>query len=82
MAAVFALVVGCGLASILSALNADAMSQVFMSGFGMTERPTIWLVGWNGWILVILGAILLTSILATMLSEGQFSRKDLVRNLK
>ena len=82
MAVVFALGVGYGLAALLSVFNAEALSQVFMLGFGLTEQPTIWLMGWNEWILAMLGVILLTIIVTIILSEGQFSRKSLAKNLK
>lgn len=82
MAAMFALGLGYGLAVLLGVVNAETLTQALMLGFGVTERPTVWLIGWNKWIWAMLGVVLLTSVLAILLSEGEFSRKRLARNLK
>lgn len=81
MAVGFAIVVGLTLAAILSLVNMTAMTQVFMLGFGV-ETSEIWLVGWNGLILGVAGAMVLAVAIAVLLSNGNFGTKELARKLK
>ena len=45
----FAIAVGLVLAAVVSMVNAEALTQAFMLGFGV-EAGQIWLIGWNVWI--------------------------------
>lgn len=81
MTVVFSLVVGLGMALLLGAVNGEAISQVFWMGFGV-EPGKIWLVGWNWMIWVMVAVILLSAVLAILLSNGQFASKKLARKMK
>lgn len=81
MTVVFSLAVGLGMALLLGAVNGEAISQVFWMGFGV-EPGKIWLVGWNWMIWVMVAVLLLSAVLAILLSNGQFASKKLARKMK
>lgn len=81
MTVAFSLAVGLGMALLLGAVNGEAISQVFWMGFGV-EPGKIWLVGWNWMIWVMVAVILLSAVLAILLSNGQFASKKLARKMK
>lgn len=81
MTVAFSLVVGLGMALLLGAVNGEAISQVFWMGFGV-EPGKIWLVGWNWMIWVMVAVLLLSAVLAILLSNGQFASKKLARKMK
>lgn len=77
----FAIVVGLVLAAILSLVNMTALEQVFALGFGM-EVGEIWLVGWNNLLWSMIGVILVATVFAIVLGNGQFADKELARKMK
>lgn len=81
MAVGFAIIVGLILAAVLSVVDMMALEQVFALGFGVAEKK-IWLVGWNNLIWWLAGAMLLTAVVAVVLSNGNFRIKELAQNLK
>lgn len=81
MTVAFSLVVGLGMALLLGAVNSEAISQVFWMGFGV-EPGKIWLVGWNWMVWAMVAVILLSALLAILLSNGQFASKKLARKMK
>lgn len=81
MTVAFSLTVGLGMALLLGAVNGEAISQVFWMGFGV-EPGKIWLVGWNWMVWAMVAVILLSAVLAILLSNGQFASKKLARKMK
>lgn len=81
MTVAFSLAVGLSMALLLGAVNSEAINQVFWMGFGV-EPGKIWLVGWNWMIWVMVAVILLSAVLAILLSNGQFASKKLARKMK
>lgn len=81
MTVAFSLVVGLGMVLLLGAVNSEAISQVFWMGFGV-EPGKIWLVGWNWMVWAMVAVILLSALLAILLSNGQFASKKLARKMK
>ena len=81
MTVAFSLVVGLGMALLLGAVNGEAISQVFWMGFG-AESGKIWLVGWNWMVWAMVAVLLLSAVLAILLSNGQFASKKLARKMK
>lgn len=81
MTVAFSLAVGLGMALLLGAVNSEAISQVFWMGFGV-EPGKIWLVGWNWMVWAMVAVLLLSAVLAILLSNGQFASKKLARKMK
>ena len=77
----FAIVLGLGLAGLLSMVNMTALKQVFTLGFGM-KVGEIWLVGWNNLSWSMIGVILVATIFAIVLGNGNFEAKKLAQKLK
>lgn len=81
MAVIFSVVVGLVLAMALGLVNMTGLAQIFALGFGI-ETNGIWLVGWNGLILVIAGTMIFAAAIAILLGNGNFGVKELARKLK
>ncbi len=81
MAVGFAILLGLGLAAVLSMVNMEALSQVWSLAFGV-EAEAIWLIGWNNLIWWITGVILLTAVIAVVLGNGNFTSKELAKKMK
>lgn len=81
MAVGFAIIVGLILAVALSIINTEALGQVWSLAFGV-ETGAILLVGWNNLIWWLAGAMLLTTVVAVVLGNGNFRIKKLAQNLK
>ncbi len=81
MAAVFALVVGIGLALVMNLINLTAISEVFMMGFG-AARKTIWVIGWNWRMLVVMLAIILVAPVSIVLAWRKFGAGKVARGLR
>lgn len=81
MAVGFAILLGLGLAAILSALNMEALRQVWSLAFG-TQAGEIWLIGWNSMVWWIVGVMILAPVVAVMLGNGNFTSKELARKMK
>lgn len=79
LAVVFAAMVGLVLAGALSLVNMTAFEQLFALGFGAAEGK-VWLIGWNGMIWVLVGALMVVAIVAVML--GSFRAGELARKMK
>ena len=77
----FAIVLGLGLAGLLSMVNMTALKQVFTLGFGM-KVGEIWLVGWNNLSWSMIGVILVATVFAIVLGNGNFEAKKLAQKLK
>jgi len=77
----FAIVVGLGLARLLSIVNMTALEQVFTLGFGM-EVGEIWLVGWNNLLWGMIGVIIVAAVFAVVLGNSQFADRELARKMK
>ncbi len=81
MAVGFALVVGLGLAAVLSMVNMTALEQMFMLGFGVV-KDGVWLIGWNSLLWYLIGAMMLTAVVAVCLGNGNFKVKELAKRMK
>lgn len=81
MAVGFAILLGLGLAAVLSMVNMEALSQVWSLAFGV-EAEAIWLIGWNNLIWWITGVILLAAVIAVVLGNGNFTSKELAKKMK
>lgn len=77
----FAVVLGLGLAAVLSLVNMAALKEVFAMGFGVVMGE-IWLVGWSGVIWWLAGALLIAAVLAVVLGNGNFAGKELGKRMK
>ena len=77
----FAIVLGLGLAGLLSMVNMTALKQVFTLGFGM-KVGEIWLVRWNSLLWCMIGLVLIAAVLAVVLGNGNFGAKKLAQKLK
>lgn len=77
-AGIFSLCLGFGLAVIVNLLNMGALTKIFALGFGVQEAP-IWILGWNDWILRILGIILFVAPVGIILNLGKFQTKKTIR---
>lgn len=81
MAIVFAVVIGLALAVALSLVNMTALGQVFALSFGAAER-SVWLIGWNEMVWWLVGAIMITAIVAVVVGNGSFRTRELAKTLK
>lgn len=81
MAVGFAIIVGLALAAVLSLVNMTGLTQIFALGFGV-ETEGVWLVGWNGLILVVAGTMVFAAVIVILLGNGNFGTKELARKLK
>lgn len=77
----FAVILGLGLAAVLSLVNMAALKEVFAMGFGVVVEE-IWLVGWSGVIWWLAGALLAAAVLAVVLGNGNFAGKELGKRMK
>ena len=77
----FAVILGLGLAAVLSLVNMAALKEVFAMGFGVVVEE-IWLVGWSEVIWWLAGALLVTAGLAVVLGNGNFAGKELGKRMK
>ena len=77
----FAVILGLGLAAVLSLVNMAALKEVFAMGFGVVVEE-IWLVGWSGVIWWLAGALLVAAVLAVVLGNGNFAGKGLAKKMK
>lgn len=77
----FAVILGLGLAAVLSLVNMAALKEVFAMGFGVVVEE-IWLVGWSGVIWWLAGALLVAAVLAVVLGNGNFASKGLAKRMK
>lgn len=77
----FAVILGLGLAAVLSLVNMAALKEVFAMGFGVVTEE-IWLVGWSGVIWWLAGALLVAAVLAVLLGNGNFAGKGLAKKMK
>ena len=76
----FAVILGLGLAAVLSLVNMAALNEVFAMGFGVVVEE-IWLVGWSGVIWWLAGALLVAAVLAVVLGNGNFASKGLAKRM-
>lgn len=81
LAMVFAVILGLGLAAVLSLVNMAALKEVFAMGFGVVTKG-IWLVGWSEVIWWLAGALLVAALLAVLLGNGNFASKGLAKRMK
>lgn len=81
MAIVFAVVIGLVLAAVLSLANMTALGQVFALSFGAAGR-SIWLIGWNEIVWWLVGVMMITAVVAVMISNGSFRVRELAKTLK
>ena len=77
----FAVILGLGLAAVLSLVNMAALKEVFAMGFGVVMEE-IWLVGWSEVIWWLAGALLVAALLAVLLGNGNFAGKELGKRMK
>ena len=77
----FAVILGLGLAAVLSLVNMAALKEVFAMGFGVVMEE-IWLVGWSETIWWLAGALLAAAVLAVVLGNGDFASKGLAKRMK
>ena len=77
----FAVILGLGLAAVLSLVNMAALKEVFAMGFGVVVEE-IWLVRWSGVIWWLAGALLAAAVLAVVLGNGNFASKGLAKKMK
>ena len=77
----FAVILGLGLAAVLSLVNMAALKEVFAMGFGVVTEE-IWLVGWSEVIWWLVGALLVAAGLAVVLGNGNFAGKELGKRMK
>lgn len=77
----FAVILGLGLAAVLSLVNMAALKEVFAMGFGVVTEE-IWLVGWSEVIWWLVGALLVAAVLAVVLGNGNFAGKELGKRMK
>lgn len=77
----FAVILGLGLAAVLSLVNMAALKEVFAMGFGVVTEE-IWLVGWSEVIWWLAGALLAAAGLAVVLGNGNFAGKELGKRMK
>ena len=77
----FAVILGLGLAAVLSLVNMAALKEVFAMGFGVVMEE-IWLVGWSEVIWWLAGALLVAAGLAVVLGNGNFAGKELGKRMK
>ena len=77
----FAVILGLGLAAVLSLVNMAALKEVFAMGFGVVTEE-IWLVGWSEVIWWLVGALLAAAVLAVVLGNGNFAGKELGKRMK
>ena len=77
----FAVILGLGLAAVLSLVNMAALKEVFAMGFGVVTEE-IWLVGWSEVIWWLAGALLVAAGLAVVLGNGNFAGKELGKRMK
>ena len=57
------------------------LAQVFAFGFGI-ETEGVWLIGWNNLILGLAGAMIFAAVIAVLISNGNFTSKELARKIK
>lgn len=81
MAVGFAILLGLGLAAILSAVNMEALRQVWSLTFG-TQTGGIWLIGWNNLVWWVVGVMILATVVAVLLGNGNFTSKELAKRMK
>lgn len=81
LASAFSLVLGAGLVLIVNLINMTKLTQIFTIGFGVEEAP-VWLFGWNNWIALFVGLLLVMAPLCTILSWRQFASKKLAQKMK
>ena len=81
MAVGFAILLGLGLAAMLSAVNMESMKQVWSLAFG-TQAGEIWLIGWNNLIWWIIGVMILAAIVAVIIGNGNFTSRELAKKIK
>ena len=77
----FAVILGLGLAAVLSLVNMAALKEVFAMGLGVVMEE-IWLVGWSEVIWWLVGALLAAAGLAVVLGNGNFASKGLAKKMK
>ena len=77
----FAVILGLGLAAVLSLVNMAALKEVFAMGLGVVMEE-IWLVGWSEVIWWLAGALLVAAGLAVVLGNGNFAGKELGKRMK
>lgn len=77
----FAVILGLGLAAVLSLVNMAALKEMFAMGLGVVMEE-IWLVGWSGVIWWLAGALLIAAVLAVLLGNGNFASKGLAKRMK
>ena len=77
----FAVILGLGLAVVLSLVNMAALKEVFAMGLGVVMEE-IWLVGWSEVIWWLAGALLVAAGLAVVLGNGNFAGKELGKRMK
>ena len=81
LASLFSLVLGVGLVLLVNLLSATGLMQVFTLGFGVAETR-VWLFGWNNWIMVFVGLLLVVAPVCVVLNLYQFSSKKLAQKIK
>ncbi len=81
MAVGFAVIAGLALAAVLSFVNMTVLTQAFALGFGI-ETESVWLVGWNNLILGIAGVMIFAAVIAVLISNGNFTNKELAKKMK
>ena len=81
LAAIFALMLGLILATLLSLSIGSDFERLFMLGFGV-ESGGICLVGWNNLVLMIIGSSPLLAVFSVLLGNGNFKTKELAQKLK
>lgn len=81
LASLFSLALGVGLVLIANLLSATGLMQVFTLGFGVAETR-VWLFGWNNWIMVFVGLLLVVAPVCVVLNLYQFSSKKLAQKIK
>ena len=81
LASLFSLALGVGLVLITNLLSATGLMQVFTLGFGVAETR-VWLFGWNNWIMVFVGLLLVVAPVCVVLNLYQFSSKKLAQKIK
>ena len=77
----FAVILGLGLAAVLSLVNMAALKEMFAMGLGVVMEE-IWLVGWSGVSWWLAGALLIAAVLAVLLGNGNFASKGLAKRMK
>ena len=72
---------GAGIVLAINLLNLTKLTQIFTLGFGV-EEMTVWLLGGNYWIPLLIGLLLLMAPLCVILSLPSFSSKRLAQKMK